>query len=89
MSLIREGGYVGAAVQVFAPSIRVSTNNQSVVHGNCVRFSANGRYEFNTDGIKVPFSAGMTMGIPAGVTNLKIYDSATGGTLTSQIIEIM
>lgn len=89
MKPVKENGHNGAVIQVFVPTKREDVDTRSVAFGEIVRFSANGRYEFDSDGVKVPFTAGMTMGIPFGVTTMRLYDYETGGTLTTQIIEVM
>lgn len=87
--LMREEGSIGKHIQVFVPNQRiVSTNTVTVQHGNVVRFSVAGQYEFNDDGLRIPFPGGMVMGIPDKVTEIKLYDPA-GSTLTAQAVEIM
>jgi len=87
--LNKDQGHSGNVVQVFVPNVRTAGSDITVAHGQTIRFSADGRYEMNDDGVKIPFTAGMTMGIPYGVTNVKVYDLATGNTLTPQALEVM
>ena len=88
--MIREiDGVSGALIQVFVPTVRTTGDIFTVKHGQVLRMSADGRYEMNGDGIKVPFTAGMTMGIPFGVEEIELYDWALGDTLTAQLVEIM
>jgi hypothetical protein len=87
--LNKDQGFSGNVVQVFVPNLRTAGDTFTVKHGQTVRFSADGRYELDSDGVKIPFAAGMTMGIPYGVTELKVYDLATGNTLTAQALEVM
>lgn len=89
MKPVKENGHNGEMVQVFVPSTRYSTDTTNVEFGQVIRFTADGRYEFNSDGVRVPFTAGMTMGVPFNSTELRIYDYASGATLTAQIIEVM
>lgn len=85
---IKENVNNGQLIQVFAPRIRTATNDFTVEHGDIIRFSAAGAYEMNDDGVKVPFGAGMVLGVPFGITNIKLYEG-TGTTLTPQVIEVM
>ncbi len=87
-SPIKENGRTGALIQVFVPNRRLVTDEIGVDDQDIVRFSADGSYELNGDGLKVPFPAGRTIGIPSGVNSLRIFN--TEGTVqTAQIIEIM
>lgn len=88
MKPVKENGNNGELVQVFVPSERVNTDNPDVGFGNVIRFTADGAYEINGDGIRVPFTAGMTMGIPYGTTELRVYNLA-GTVLTAQVVEVM
>lgn len=86
---VKENGANGDIIQVFVPNRRLNGDTHALTFGDIVRFTEAGRYEFDDDGIKVPFSAGMTMGLPHAVASMKIYDLATGNTLTAQTIEVM
>lgn len=88
-STLKDSGSNGDLLQVFMPSQRLAQDTLSVSFGQVVRFTQDARYEFNDDGVKVPFSAGMTMAIPHEVSTLKIYDYATGNTLEAQVVEVM
>lgn len=86
--LNKDRGTTGNIVQVFVPHQRINGADFTPSHGQVYRFTKAGQYELNNDGVKVPFLASMTMGIPYGTTNLKVYD-VSGATLTAQVVEIM
>ena len=86
--LIRDEGYRGSTVQVFVPNRVVQANTITVTHGDVLRFSADGYYDFEDGDIKVPFVAGMVMGIPNRRTQVRIYGT-DGITLTEQVVEVM
>lgn len=88
MKPLKEHGSNGELVQVFVPNTRASVSTLTVEWGDVVRFSADGAYEIDTDGVRVPFSAGMTMGIPYGATQLDLFDN-TGTVVTAQVVEVM
>lgn len=86
---LKDLGSNGDVIQVFMPTQRIAQHTLSVSFGQVVRFSQNAQYEFDDDGVKVPFTAGMAMAIPQGATSLKLYDYDTGAALTPQVIEVM
>lgn len=88
-SILKDLGSNGDIIQVFMPSQRVAQHTLTVSFGQVVRLTQNGQYEFDDDGIKVPFTAGMAMAIPLNVSTLKLYDYDTGAALTPQVIEVM
>lgn len=94
-ALLREfnNGSGGNSIQVFVSRWRDFGSDFSMTAGDIIRFTADGMYELDNDGIKVPFSAGMVMGIGFNFNggedvDLKIYNTA-GDTLTDQVIEVM
>lgn len=86
---VKENVNNGQIIQVFVPNRRLAaTNSVAVVHGDVVRFTVAGQYEMNSDGVKVPFPAGHTIGVPRGITSIALYNEA-GDTLTAQVVEVM
>lgn len=86
--VMKEHGSNGAVIQVFVPRKRLSASTLAVTDLDVVRFSVSGTYEMNSDGVKVPFPAGRTIGVPYGITQIDIYE-IDGTTPLTQVVEIM
>lgn len=86
--VMKEHGSNGAIIQVFVPRRRLVVSTLAVTELDVVRFSAGGFYEMNQDGVKVPFPAGRTIGVPYGVTQIDLYDT-DGTTPLTQVVEVM
>ena len=86
---MKANGNNGTVIQVFRPNRRIAATDTIAVNGQeVIRMSADGAYEMDADGVKVPFAAGYTIGVPLNVTEIKLYDTS-GATLTAQTVEIM